>query len=159
MKEKEPVEIIPFSDKYTNDLKRLNYEWLEKYFYVEKTDVKVLSNPKKYILDKGGFIFYAKIGQEIVGSAALMPEDLGVYELGKMAVSQDYQGRGIGNILLRHCIEFAKKIQAKKLFLITDSKLQPALHLYEKFGFKEVPYSNTVYERGDIQMELPISKN
>ncbi len=147
------IEIIDFSSEYKKELKRLNYEWLEKYFYVEENDKKVLSNPQKYIIDKGGFVFYAKIEEEIVGSAALMKVSAGVFELGKMAVTQKFQGLGIGKKLLEYSLDFAEKNKIEKVFLFTDSKLKPAIALYEKYGFKEVDFEKGVYERGDVKME------
>ena len=52
MKTKNPIEIIPFSIELSSYVKALNYEWLEKYFKVEKGDVISLSNPQKEIIDK-----------------------------------------------------------------------------------------------------------
>lgn len=51
-------------------IKRLNYEWLERYFKLEASDIRSLSDPKSEIIDKGGFIFYALLNDEIVGTAS-----------------------------------------------------------------------------------------
>ena len=59
------VEIISFNKKYAQDFYDLNVEWLKKYFYVEPYDEKILSNPKKYIIDLGGYIFFAKYMSEL----------------------------------------------------------------------------------------------
>lgn len=55
------VNIIHFNEYYANDFAQLNFEWLEKYFYIEDYDKKVLLNPEKYILDKGGYILLALV--------------------------------------------------------------------------------------------------
>lgn len=55
------IEIIDYSDELNEPIKTLNYEWLEKYFRVEEGDMRSLSNPKEQIIDKGGFVFYAKL--------------------------------------------------------------------------------------------------
>ena len=89
------LEIIPFNQKYSKDFFNLNVEWLEKYFYVEPYDKKVLSNPKKYVIDPGGFIFFAKYNNEIVGVVSLINQKT-FLELSKMAVSPKYQGLKIG---------------------------------------------------------------
>ena len=39
--------------------KTLNLEWIEEFFVVEEEDLKILSNPKSYVIDKGGEIFFA----------------------------------------------------------------------------------------------------
>jgi hypothetical protein len=66
------IEIIPYQTKYAPYFYDLNVAWLEKYFYVEPYDQKVLSNPEKYVIDLGGFIFFAKYTTEIVGVVSLI---------------------------------------------------------------------------------------
>lgn len=147
------IEIIPFSQDLKEPIKTLNKEWLQKYFRVEEKDEIVLSNPQEEIIDKGGLIFYAKYNDEIIGTASLMKIGHNTFELSKMAVSDKAQGLGIGNQLLTHCLAVAKENNIKKLILYSNRKLLPAIHLYEKFGFVEVPLGNVSYERADIKME------
>lgn len=147
------VEIIPFSEDLKEPIKTLNKEWLQKYFKVEEKDEIVLSNPQEEIIDKGGLIFYAKYEDKIIGTVSLMKIDYDTFELSKMAVSDKAQGLGIGNKLLIHCLAVAEENNIKKLILYSNRKLLPAIHLYEKFGFIEVPLGNVSYERADIKME------
>ena len=148
------ITIVPYSNEYKNYIKTLNYEWLEKYFYVEPGDVEQLSNPQHYIIDKGGHIYFAKYNDEIVGTSSLMKIGEGEYELAKMAVTEKYKGKGIGQMLLDHCISEAVKLNATKISLFSNTKLQSAIHLYKKYGFAEVPLPTDVhYERADIMME------
>ena len=75
-----------------------------------------------------------------------------------MAVAPRAQGRGYSNLLARAAIEFARKAGAQTLMLLSNSRLGPALRLYEKHGFKYVPVSDThEYSRVDVQMELTFS--
>ena len=150
------VEIIPFSSDLKDHIKTLNIEWLEKYFRVEEKDELVLSNPQEEIIDQGGMIFYAKYNNEILGTASLMKIDDTTFELSKMAVSDKAQGLGIGNKLLVHCLAVAEENNIKKLVLYSNRMLLPAIHLYEKFGFVEVPLGNISYERANIKMEKTI---
>ena len=46
---------------------------------------------------------------------------------------------------------------AERLFIISNSKLKPALHIYEKYGFKEIKLENYEYIRGDIAFEYKIA--
>ena len=147
------VEIIPFSEDLKEHIKTLNFEWLKKYFRVEDQDELTLSNPQEEIIDKGGMIFFAKYNDEILGTVSLMKVDDKTFELSKMAVSDKAQGLGIGNKLLVHSIAVAKENNIKKLLLYSNRILLPAIHLYEKFGFVEVPLGNVNYERADIKME------
>lgn len=150
------LEIIPFSQKYSKDFYNLNVEWLEKYFYVESYDEKVLSNPKTYIIDNGGFIFFVKKENEIIGTVALINQNT-YFELSKMAVSPKYRGLKIGEKLMEYCIQFSKKQKWQSITLYSHRKLIPAINLYKKVGFIEVPLEeNSHYERSDIKMRLEL---
>src|SRR5262249_35027526 len=70
----ESVRIIPFESRYRDDFKRLNLEWLQKYFSVEPIDVKVLSHPEA-IVKRGGHVLLARSESEIVGTCALLKSD------------------------------------------------------------------------------------
>lgn len=147
------VEIIPFSTALKEPIKTLNLEWLKKYFKVEPKDEIVLSDPQGQIIDKGGMIFYAKYNDAIVGTVSLMKIDSTTYELSKMAVIDGVQGLGVGKKLMLHCLAVAEAKGIEKLILYSNRRLLPAIHLYEKFGFVEVPLEGGVYERADIKME------
>lgn len=151
------IEIINYSPELKEHVKTLNYEWLEEHFYVEEGDEISLSNPKEYIIDKGGFIFFARNGEEIVGTASLLKKTDEVFELGKMAVAKKAQGLGIGKILMEHCLEFAREKQIRKLILYSNTKLAPAIYLYRKYGFVEIEMEQGVYARGNIKMEKTLN--
>lgn len=149
------VSIISFEEKYAKDFYDLNIEWLETFFYVEPHDEEVLSQAKSYIIDNGGHIFFAKIGDEIAGTVALIKIEDGVFELSKMAVSVSFRGKKIGQQLMQHCLDFSKEQNYTKLLLYSNRKLENAIYIYEKYGFVEVPIeTDNPYARGDIKMEF-----
>ena len=150
------MEIIPFSDELAHHFTSFNTAWLEKYFAIEPIDREMLGNPKQYFIDKGGHIFFAKIDDDIAGTFALLKESDSVYELSKMAVWEKYQGQKIGNRLMEFCIEKAKDLKADKLILYSNTMLGPAIHLYKKYGFIEVPITKSGYIRSNIKMELDL---
>jgi len=155
--ELQKVEIIEYSPKYKKDFKKLNYEWLKKYFKVEDIDEQVLSHPEKEILQKGGQIFFAKENNKIVGTCAVKRASAGSFELTKMAVSQNSQGKQIGKKLALAAIEFAKRKNARKVVLETSRKLEAALALYHKLGFIiESKLAPSKYQRTTIQMTLDL---
>ena len=148
------LEIIPFKPKYSQDFYNLNTEWLEKYFYVEPYDEKVLSNPEKYIIETGGYIFFIKNETKIIGTIALIRQQT-YFELSKMAILPEYRGQKIGLKLIEYCINFAKQEKWKSITLYSHKKLVPAINLYKKVGFVEVPLDIDVhYERANIKMIL-----
>jgi GNAT superfamily N-acetyltransferase len=148
--------IINYEDRYHENFKQLNLEWLDKYNLTESHDLMVLNDPKGTILDRGGFIWLAKAGDEIVGTAALMKEADGIFELAKMSVAEAWQGRGISKLLIETCINKAKQEAAKKLSLFSNHQLQTALKLYEKYGFRHVEVKDAPFETADVKMELDL---
>ena len=150
----EAIRIIPYSAQYESDFKRLNLEWLDHYHLTESHDLMVLDDPQGTILDRGGAIYLAEAAGQIVGSAALMKEHEGVYELAKMAVTQEFRGRGISKLLIEKCLVMARQIGAKKITLFSNHQLTTALHLYEQYGFRHVEVKDSPFETADVRMEL-----
>ena len=151
---KEAITIVPYAEEYKAYIKTLNYEWLEKYFYVEPNDSTQLSDPQTHIIDRGGHIYFAKYQEEIIGTSSLIKTGVGEYELAKMAVTEKYKGQGVGQMLLEHCLALAVKLNATKLSLFSNTKLISAILLYKKYGFIEVALPSEIhYERADIMME------
>lgn len=150
------INIIPFRAELAEHFTRLNTAWVQKYFTLEPMDKEMLGNPKGYIIDKGNYIFFATINDAITGTFALIKESGQVYQLSKMAVDENYQGQKIGNRLLEFCIEKAKELKAHKLTLYSNTILLPAIHLYKKYGFVQVPLEHSEFKRSNIKMELVI---
>jgi ribosomal protein S18 acetylase RimI-like enzyme len=157
MMNNENLQIIAYQSAYAQDFYDLNVAWLKKYFYVEPYDEKVLSNPKEYVLDSGGFIFFAKYNNKIVGVVALINQKT-FFELSKMAVSPEYQGLKIGQKLMDFCIDFSKQQKWQSITLYSHRTLVSAINLYKKVGFKEIELEeNSHYERSDIKMFLNLN--
>lgn len=149
------MEIVPFRNAFANDFYRLNLEWLETYFYVEPFDREVLSKPDHYIIEPGGYIFFAVENDDVLGTVALMRHSEGVFELTKMAVSPEYRGKQIGQQLMQYCIDFSKEQHFTKLLLYSNTILENAIHIYRKYGFVEIAVEpNSPYVRSNIKMEL-----
>ena len=154
------IEIIDFKEQYASYFKEINLEWLEAYFYVEDYDYKILSEPLKHIIQPGGHIFFAKIEDQIVGTAALISREENSFELSKMGILESHRGLKIGNLLMQAAINYSIKQGKATLWLESNRKLKPALALYKKFGFEETPLNPaTPYERCDIRMTLPLTED
>ncbi len=150
------IEIIDYADEYANDFRQLNLEWLDKYNLTETHDLEILNDPKRTILDGGGCIYLAKADNKIVGTAGIANEGDGVFELVKMTVAPAFQGMGISKILIEKCLNKAKELKAKKIFLYSNSLLTTAIALYKKYGFVHVDASDSPLLTADIKMELSL---
>lgn len=155
--------MVTFDERFASAFAALNYEWIEHYFKVEEEDRKALDNPVRYALEPGGEIFFVLEGQEPVGTVAMVPKPnqstrplTRVFELAKMAVRPDRQGRGYSKLLMDRCLSFARAQGADEVMLVTNDILAPALGLYSAAGFVATQYSDSRYERGNLEMHLAL---
>jgi putative acetyltransferase len=139
------------------DFRRLNEEWIVRYFAVEPKERVLLDNPREMILDRGGRIFLAVRDGQTVGCCALLVMAPGEYEVAKMAVTESYRRAGIGRQLLEKAIAEARIAGASRLYLETNRTLANAIRLYEAVGFRHLPPERVIpsaYARADVYMEL-----
>ena len=147
------IRVVDWDPRYGDAFGRLNREWLNKYFRVEAVDEPVLDNPEVHVLAHGGVILYALAKDEVVGTVALKHQGDDVFELTKMAVTEGSQGQGIGRHLLCAAIARYEEIGGQRLYLESNSRLAPALALYESAGFRhETPPEASDYARADVYM-------
>lgn len=148
------IEIIDYDRLYHSDFKRLNLDYLDKYNLTESHDMIILDNPEEIVLGRGGFLWLAKAGEEVVGTVGIMPEGHGIFELIKMCVAESWRGKGISKLLMETCLQKVKALGGKKLILFSNHQLQTALKLYTKYGFKNVEVTDSPFETADVKMEL-----
>ncbi len=146
--------IIDYEDKYIGDFQRLNLEWLEKFNLVESHDLEILHYPRENVIDRGGFIFLLLKDDNVIGTAGIFKINDQEYELIKMTVAPEHRGKKFGDMLLAKCIDKAKEVKASKMILFSNSNLQTAIRLYEKFGFKHVEVIDAPFKTADVKMEL-----
>jgi GNAT superfamily N-acetyltransferase len=137
---------------------KLNRAWIEKYFWMEPIDFEVLQHPEEHIIAKGGTILMAYVEEAVAGTAALKFVSPGVFEFTKMAVEEKFRGQRIGWALTEAAIAKAKSLGAHTIILYSNTALAPAIALYRKIGFVEVPVDG-IYARSDIKMKLSLLPN
>ena len=137
--------------------RRLNEEWITRFFRIEPKEELILADPQRTIIEAGGRIFFATAGDRCVGCCALIRLKDKQFEVAKMAVEPSYQGAGIGRRLLVAAIEEGRTAGAHRLYLETNHVLTPAIRLYESVGFKHIEADRIIpsaYARADVYMEL-----
>lgn len=155
-RESQQVEILDYSPAFLEDFKRLNYAWIEHYFAIEDTDRQYLEHPNEKILQPGGHILMAQYEGAIAGTCALVKMDQDTYELAKMAVDGSVRGKGIGRLLGEAAIAKARELDAKRLYIESNTRLEAAVSLYQKLGFQKIIGPRSPYDRCNIQMELKL---
>src|SRR5277367_3263080 len=119
------ITVRPFQQSDADAFRELNEAWISKFFRLEDQDRIQLAQPEN-ILRTGGQIVMAVADEERIGCCALVFMKPGVFEVAKMAVSESYQGRGIGRKILEFTIAQAMTLGAHTLELVTNSKLSNA---------------------------------
>lgn len=153
------ITLTPHNDALHYFYETHNRAWVERYFELEPIDIAMLSDPHTHVFPKGGRIYIAMLdGKYPLGGFSLIP-DGNRLELSKMYVPENLQGFGIGNQLLHLATEEAQQLGAKALYLMSNTILGPAIHLYKKHGFVEIPLTpekQALYKRVNIIMERPL---
>ena len=149
------LEMIEYQPEHQPWFEKFNRQWIEEYFWLEPIDFEVLQRPDEYIISKGGTILVANCNKEIAGTVALKFVDATTYEFTKMAVDSKFRGLKVGQALGEEAISKAKSLGATKIILYSHTVLVPAVTLYKKLGFVEVPVDGP-YRRSNIKMELKL---
>lgn len=151
------LRIVDYRASYAADFKRLNVEWITEQWDLDDSDARLLDDPDRYVLARGGDILIALFDDQPAGTVALIPCDEDTLELAKMAVAPAFRGLGIGYALGEAALARARERGAKRVYLKSDSSLGPALSLYRKLGFSETN-AGVEHHRCNVQMEKSLGK-
>lgn len=142
----------PLAKLVRNTLKEFSANHPGTVYYDESTDhlFEVFQAPRS-------IYFIAELNKEIVGGGGIYPtQDLpfDTCELVKMYLYPQVRGIGLGRLLIQKCIEYAKEVGYKNIYLETMPELQQALKAYEKLEFKYIdhPMGNSGHFGCDLWM-------
>jgi len=95
-------------------------------------------------------VFVAEASERIVARLSVArdphPASAHVADLGLM-VARSHRGRGIGRALLEQTADWARRVGVSKLELHVFPHNEPAIALYESFGFEREGYRRGHYRR------------
>lgn len=146
--------VVGYREEFREAFEQLNRAWIEAYFVLEEPDREVFRDPRGKILEPGGEIFFVLQGGQVQGTCAVIRHNAGECEIAKMAVAPAARGRGFGDLLMERAIAFAAEVGARRVIIVSNTVLEPAIRLYRKHGFVQVPLkADSRYERANIRLE------
>ena len=148
------VTIIPYSPQHQAAFKQINIDWITDLFAVEVHDLEQLDHPELHILPNDGEILLAQKGDTILGTVAIIRTGPDEFELAKMGVAKEARGLGIGRLLCKAAVDYARNKGARRVWLESNKKAAAAVQLYESVGFVHIPLRDSPYTRADVHMEL-----
>ena len=150
--------VVTYRPEYREEFERLNRGWIEQHFVVEEADREVFRDPVAAIVAPGGEIFFVVDDGQVLGTCAVLPHEPGVYEIAKMAVAPAARGKGYGDLLMEASVEFARRVGARRVVIVSNTVLGPAIRLYEKHGFVRVPLDeHERFARANIRLERELA--
>jgi carbonic anhydrase len=112
--------------------------WLNIDLSFQKFEEELSQLKSIYATPYGGIILI-KLNDKYVACVAVRKHKKDTAELKRMYVQTSVQRKGIGSLLLREALIIAKDCGYKKMLLDTLSIMEPAINLYKKNGFVEIP--------------------
>jgi GNAT superfamily N-acetyltransferase len=119
---------------------------------------ELASLPGKYAAPAGR-LYVAYLADQPIACAALRPlDEPGVAEVKRMYVRPHHRGEGIARELLLLLIKAAETYGYARLRLDTLRRLEPAVRMYQAFGFTEIAPYNYNPEPDIVYMERPLHR-
>lgn len=99
---------------------------------------------KQELLCDNSHFIVAKNEDEIIGFAGfkVLLEDA---DLMNIVVKKSYRNKGVGSLLLKNLMDLFFSFSLVSLYLEVNENNLPAIHLYQKFGFKKIDVRKNYY--------------
>lgn len=135
------IEIIPFEEKYTQEIVELILSIQRDEFHIDLTvdDQPDLLKIKKEYIESGGNFWIALFDDHVIGTIALVKLKNQKGAIKKMFVSKSFRGeKQIGKKLLETLIAYCQNHSYNQIYLGTVEVLKAAQKFYKKNGFKQI---------------------
>lgn len=104
---------------------------ISKFYSLTDTKILIVQNEKNELM--GGLVYFSNL----IDYGLTINHDLDFCSAIRFfAVKKEFRGQGIGNKLIKHCIDLTKKKGNKHIILHSIEPMDSAISLYKKNGFK-----------------------
>lgn len=150
------MKIVEYTPRYKDAFIRFNTDWIiDNFGFLEPEDLETFEKIDEE-LAAGSMIYFAVEGDVPLATCMAKPMDGHTWEICKLGSDKHREHKGCGSAVFAAAVQWAIDHEAEKLFVLSNSKLKPAIHIYKKFGFEEIKLDDYEYVRGDIAFERRI---
>lgn len=147
------MELIEYNSKYKEDFIQFNRDWIvDNFGFLEDEDIKTFEKIDEELAN-GAMIYFAIEDDTALACCMAKPMGSENWEICKLASNKNRPHKGCGSSVFKASVQWAIDHGAKRLFILSNSRLKAAIHIYEKFGFNEIKLDDYEYVRGDIAFE------
>lgn len=148
------MRIVEYTSDRKQDFVDLNTWWIERYFgRVEQADRNEFDNVDNDIA-RGAMVYFALDDDgTALATCMAVPRGDDEWEIAKLGSSPNREHTGCGKAVFEKCVAWAESKGAKRVFILTNSSLHTAIHIYESHGFKRFELDDFGYDRGDYALE------
>jgi len=161
--EAESVVVVDYKPSLNKHFHELAGPWLteEVNGKLKEEDGIALQNPDEAHFIEGGFLFYARYRDQIVGFVALKRLDDAAFELANLYINPNYRNLGIESLLIERCICRCMENEANELWLQTSISKTETQLVYDALGFIDnaPPAGMTLQEQTKKAMCLEFDTN
>ena len=160
------IEILP-AYHFPNEIKELFSEYTDmliegdasfkQYLEIQNYDEEIKHLEAKYGHPYGR-LYLALCDGKPAGCIGLKKIDEQSCEMKRLYVRPRFRGNHIGDLLIKQIVEDAGKIGYSYMLLDTLPFLQNAIHMYQKWGFYEIPCYNDSPMETSIYMRMDLRK-
>lgn len=135
-------------DTYINDDLGVTREWIEQRNGFQLSEEKIEERRKRFINNKAKGTMNAWVARDstgkIIGSTTPYIDSDGVQHLGSLYVDKEWHGMGVSGELMQRVIDWFDTSEDIVLGVVTYNERAKAF--YKKWGFEEVPDSESLFE-------------
>ncbi|MEN9833825.1 MAG: hypothetical protein RL011_18 [Pseudomonadota bacterium] len=133
------------TEDYVKDLIRRNLAGYEEAGSVLAATFRRLTNLLRVYSGDGAkcFVLRDTKSKQCIGFAGLGPlhglsPSEGLGEVRDLVIEESHRGRGYGGFILQNCIDAARELGYRRLYLETTPQMEKAQKLFVSFGFRPV---------------------
>ena len=132
------LNIRSFATSDQEEVQQLILDGLAEHFFNLDPSLNLdLEDITTTYLSKGDLFLIAEMDNRIIATGALVRESLETGRIVRVSVASDNRRRGIGQLIVQHLLDNARRLDLKRIFVETNLDWHEALRFYQNLGFCE----------------------